>query len=265
MENREKAVLVREDPGPVKIGTLCSDCTNPEEKVMQSYVFDLGNIIRLGMYEKARMSAEVLCEQGGDPVEIARETVFPAVREVLDRYEKGEVNKAHAVKSLEAAEVAENVFRRERKDWDEAALRPGAAVVAAAGEKVSWERKLLETSLECCGFRAERMEPLSAAFGGTSPQRGEARTSCEQSDPGSPLGESCPRSGLRGGEAKVVFVEVTPEAFSQTRDWLEIFRREHPVSSVILFGKYEKLIDRLKIDSDLYCKDPVFGGKIIGE
>ena len=172
MENREKAVLVREDPGPVKIGTLCSDCTNPEEKVMQSYVFDLGNIIRLGMYEKARMSAEVLCEQGGDPVEIARETVFPAVREVLDRYEKGEVNKAHAVKSLEAAEVAENVFRRERKDWEEAALRPGAAVVAAAGEKVSWERKLLETSLECCGFRAERMEPLSAAFGGTSPFRG---------------------------------------------------------------------------------------------
>ena len=224
MENRKQVILVREDPGPVKIGTLCSDCTNPEEKVMQSYVFDLGNIIRLGMYEKARMSAEVLCEQGGDPVEIARETVFPAVREALERYEKGEVNKAHAVKSLEAAVVAEDVFRRERKDWDEAALKPGAVVVSGTGEKVSWERKLLETSLECCGY---------------SVRRGEERTA--------------------------VFVEITPEGFFQTREWLETFRPEHPLCSVILFGKYEKLIDRLKIDSDLYCKDPVFGGKIIGE
>ena len=90
MNNDPKAgsVLSLQDPGPIKIGTLCSDCTNPEEKVMQSYVFDLGNIIRLGMYEKARISAEVLCEQGGDPAEIAREIIFPAAREALDRLGK---------------------------------------------------------------------------------------------------------------------------------------------------------------------------------
>ena len=228
MKNREQTILVREDPGPVKIGTLCSDCTNPEEKVLQSFVFDQGNIIRLGMYEKARMSAEVLCEQGGDPAEIAREVVFPAVREALDRYEKGEVNKAHAVKSLEAAAVAEEVFRREMKDFDEAVLVPAAAVVSPAGERISWERRLLETSLQCCGYR----------------------TGADLSLPSAP---------------KWVFVEVTPDGFSETQKWLKSFRREHPAASVILFGKYKKLIDRLKIDTDLYCKDPLFGGKIIGK
>jgi hypothetical protein len=243
MDNGKNRIPVREDPGPVKIGTLCSDCTNPEEKVMQSYVFDLGNIIRLGMYEKARISAEVLCEQGRDPEEIGKEIVFPAAREALEQYEKAIVNKAHAVKSLEAASVAIGVLKREMKDFEKV-LRPGAAVVSFR-EKDSWETKLLKASLECCGFRAgERVNPpLSVtAFGGdTSPRRGEA---------GSP-------------EEEFVFLEIEPDTFLQAKAWLEEFRSRNPDRKVIPFGKYAKISEDLKIDTELYCKDPVFGGKII--
>ncbi|MBQ1302974.1 MAG: hypothetical protein IIY29_06495 [Firmicutes bacterium] len=220
-KSAENRMPVREDPGPVKIGTLCSDCTNPEEKVMQSYVFDLGNIIRLGMYEKARISAEVLCEQGRDPAEIAGEIVFPAAREALGQYEKGIVNKAHAVKSLEAASIAIDVLKREMKDFS-TVLQPGVSVVSF-GKEDSWETKLLRASLECCGFDAERGEP-------------------EQSE--------------------TVFVEIAPDAVPQAKTFLEDLQAKGSFQKVIAFGKYRKIAEDLKIDAELNCTDPVFGGII---
>ena len=49
---------------------------------------------------------EVLCEQGGDPVEIARETVFPAVREALDRGGRDNISLVLAVDEEARAEEA---------------------------------------------------------------------------------------------------------------------------------------------------------------
>ena len=220
--DRNPMIPVREDPGPVKIGTLCSDCTNPEEKVMQSYVFDLGNIIRLGMYEKARISAEVLCEQGRDPAEVAEETVFPAAREALAQHEKGIVNKAHAVKSLEAASVALAVLEREMPDFA-SVLQPGAAVVSPE-ERESWEKKLLEASLKCCGFLP-----------------GEPET------------------------AGTIFVEIAPDSLPEAMEWIRARKAESGGQQFIAFGKPMKIAQISKIDVDLYCKDPVFGGTIMGK
>lgn len=112
--------LKREKLETIRIGSLCSDCTNPYEKVMTSYVFDLDNIITLGMFEKARISAEVLTEQDGDPVEIMKNTVFPKAEEMLMKYKEKKINKIELVKSLQAADTAAEVLKKAAGDkWEE--------------------------------------------------------------------------------------------------------------------------------------------------
>ena len=108
--------LKREKLEKIRIGALCSDCTDPTAKVMTSYVFDLKNIITLGMFEKAQISAEVLTEQGKDPYEIWKETVFPTAAEGLKRYMDKEINKIELLKSLQAADTAVKVLRKEAPD-----------------------------------------------------------------------------------------------------------------------------------------------------
>ena len=93
-----KNELKREKIEEIRIGSLCSDCTDPEAKVMTSYVFDLKNIITLGMFEKARISAEVLVEQDGDPAEIMKNTVLPVVGEMLTKYKEKKINKFDCIK-----------------------------------------------------------------------------------------------------------------------------------------------------------------------
>lgn len=119
--------LKREKLEKIRIGSLCSDCTDPTAKVMTSYVFDLKNIISMGMYEKAQISAEVLTEQGNDPIETGKNTVFPIVREMLNKYKDKEINKIEFIKTLQAADTAVKVLRKESekeesgfwKEWDE--------------------------------------------------------------------------------------------------------------------------------------------------
>lgn len=111
--------LKREKLEKIKIGALCSDCTDPTAKVMTSYVFDLKNIIELGMFEKAQISAEVLVEQGGEPFKIMKETVFPTVEEKLKQYCGGEINKIELLKAIQAGDTAVKVFRKEAPDESE--------------------------------------------------------------------------------------------------------------------------------------------------
>lgn len=111
--------LKREKLEKIRIGALCSDCTDPTAKVMTSYVFDLKNIITLGMFEKAQISAEVLVEQGKDPYEIGKKTVFPAVKERLRLYKDKEINKIEFLKSLQAADTAVKVLRKEAPEEGE--------------------------------------------------------------------------------------------------------------------------------------------------
>ena len=103
----------------LRIGALCSDCTDPTAKVMTSYVFDLENIINLGMFEKAQISAEVLVEQGKDPDEIGKNTVFPAAEERLRLYKDKEIDKIDLLESLQAADTAVKVLRKEAPDEGE--------------------------------------------------------------------------------------------------------------------------------------------------
>lgn len=111
--------LKREPVEKLRIGALCSDCTDPTAKVMTSYVFDLENIINLGMFEKAQISAEVLVEQGKDPDEIGKNTVFPAAEERLRLYKDKEIDKIDFLKSLQAADTAVKVLRKEAPDEGE--------------------------------------------------------------------------------------------------------------------------------------------------
>ncbi|MBE6021415.1 MAG: hypothetical protein E7228_06745 [Clostridiales bacterium] len=132
--------LKREAVEKIRIGALCSDCTDPTAKVMTSYVFDLKNIISLGMFEKALIATEVLVEQGGDPHTIAKETVFPEVNEMLRRYNEKEVNKVELIKALEAADTAVKVLKREAPDESE------------TGPWKEWDRFLKKTISEYYGF-----------------------------------------------------------------------------------------------------------------
>ncbi|MDO4481835.1 MAG: hypothetical protein Q4C14_03780 [Bacillota bacterium] len=135
--NRE---LKREKLETIRIGSLCSDCTNPYEKVMTSYVFDLDNIISLGMFEKARISAEVLVEQDGDPIEIMKNTVFPKTDEMLTKYKEKKINKIELVKSLQAADTAAEVLKTAAGDrWKES-------------EVSGWNKYLEDILRDSCGI-----------------------------------------------------------------------------------------------------------------
>ena len=135
-----KNELKREKIEEIRIGSLCSDCTDPEAKVMTSYVFDLKNIITLGMFEKVRISAEVLVEQDGDPAEIMKNTVLPAVGEMLTKYKEKKINKIELVKSLQAGDTAVEVLKTAAGDkWEES-------------EGSGWKKFLEETLRENCGI-----------------------------------------------------------------------------------------------------------------
>ena len=115
-----KKRLVREQIPPMKIGALCSDCTNPTEKVMQSYVFELGSIIKLGMFEKAKIAAEVLLEQGREPAAVMEEIIFPAIEEVRSEFSAKKLTPPEVVKALQSAEIALQVIAREKRiSWEE--------------------------------------------------------------------------------------------------------------------------------------------------
>jgi len=125
---------------PIRIGSLCSECTDPEKKVMQSYVFNLDNIVNLGMYEKAQIATQVLLEQGGDPIEIAENRLTPLAEAVVDEYEAGKINKIQLIKSLQAADVAFDVLAKEAgSGWRES-------------RAVGWKEFLRKTVLKYCGF-----------------------------------------------------------------------------------------------------------------
>ncbi len=137
-----KAQIPRLEPKqePIRIGSLCSDCTDPKKKVMQSYVFDLDNIVKLGMYEKAEIATEVLLEQGGDPVEIAENRLIPLAEAVADEYETGKINKIQLIKSLQAANVAFGILSKE------------AGSSFSESRTTEWKDFLHKTVLKYCGF-----------------------------------------------------------------------------------------------------------------
>lgn len=111
--------IKREKLEEIRIGSLCSDCTNPTEKVMTSYVFDLKDIITLGMYEKALISAQVPVEQGGEPIEIMKNTVFPTVKEMLIKYKEKKINKIELMKSLQTGDMAAKALEElAGKEWE---------------------------------------------------------------------------------------------------------------------------------------------------
>ncbi|GEM_PF-7041552 len=111
--SREEAENIEIAAEPVRIGSLCSECADPTARVMQSYVYNMENIISLGMYEKAQVAAEVMTERGDNPAELGEKVVIPLVKKAVSRYEQGEINRVQLIKSLQAADTAMKVFMKE--------------------------------------------------------------------------------------------------------------------------------------------------------
>lgn len=139
-EEAAEKINDREYREPLNIGAFCAGCSNPEERVMQSFVYDPENIIRLGRHERARIAAEVIAERGDDPVEAAQNRILPAVREAVNGFENNRIKKTDLIKSLQAADIMMDVLENSSEEgWNES-------------ECGAWREYLNETLVKTCGL-----------------------------------------------------------------------------------------------------------------
>lgn len=137
-EEAMKNIEDREYVEPIEIGSFCAGCSNPEEKVMSGFVYDLENIIRSGRHERARIAAEVIVERDDDPVEEAQNEVLPAVKKIINEFENNRIKKTELIKSLYAADIMMAVFEDSSDEgWKES-------------ECGAWREYLNETLVKTC-------------------------------------------------------------------------------------------------------------------
>jgi len=138
-------------PGYVSIGSLCDGCTGSEEKVMQSYIYDLDNIIRLGNYDRARIAAEVLCEQGADEGKAAEEKIFSVMDEMETKVLKGDSDRLQLARSVQAAGIALDIL--EKESGNSLATRGNAVVVSPGEPGDDWSSIFMKEILRTRGYK----------------------------------------------------------------------------------------------------------------
>ena len=130
----------------------CATC-NPLEKVQESYVFDLYDIIQRGFEDKAAFATEVLLEQGRSTDEIIEEIIVPALGQVGEQFEKGKLFLPQLIKSAETVKQAFQVIKRELKSQGEQINRGTVAIATVKGDVHDIGKNIAKVMLENNGYQ----------------------------------------------------------------------------------------------------------------